>query len=54
MYKDKKGYFQWGREEPEKIIQKFTAYYTNGQIETLEIEVTIDQRESYEKLHRAW
>lgn len=45
---------KWGFNEVEEITYRFTAYYANGRVETENVGILIDQRESYENLHRTW
>ncbi len=45
---------KWGSTKPQKLILRFTAYFNNNWIETDEIEVIIDNQDSFWKLHREW
>ena len=45
---------KWGSNKPQKLTLRFTAYFNNGWIETDDVEVIIDNRDSFWKLHRAW
>lgn len=45
---------KWGNSVPEYLTFRFTVEYSNGTVKTDEVEVIIDNRESYYKLHQIW
>ena len=45
---------KWGANKKQEITLRFTAYFNNDWVETVDVKVYIDNQDDYWKLHRSW
>lgn len=45
---------KWGKEAPETLVFRFTAYYSTGLTKINDVSIIVDDRDSYWQYHQAW
>ena len=45
---------KWGANKKQELTLRFTAYFNNDWVETVDVKVYIDNQDDYWKLHRSW